>query len=216
MASQAIHRRWRRLLLAVVLATCLLNPASAPAQEVWGSLAAARTEFERAAWQADFVQTYVPAGFTSGERETGRLAMTLPGRMRWDYSLPYDKVFLIRGAEAYTWNPGETTGRKALLEAGEREHLALLELDTASLRELYSASIDTRDPGILEILFEPLDRDTDIRSAYLALEPSTHRILELSYSDLEGNETRFELSGHRIAAQADLFDPPPDLDWLED
>lgn len=209
----------------VALLCCGLLAAAAAAQEPssltpredgWSELAAARAEFERAAWQADFVQTYVPAGFASGERETGRLAMTLPGKLRWDYSLPYPKVFLIRGAEAFTWNPGETTGRRALLEPREREHLALLELDVDSLREHYAAVLGTRSEAGLEIQLTPHAMTVDIRSATLVLDPQSHWIVALAYSDLEGNTTRFELSGHRMAADGALFDPPSDLDWLDD
>ncbi len=197
-----------------------LAAASLAAEDGWSGLTAARAELERAAWTADFVQTYVPAGFSSGERETGRLALALPGRLRWDYSLPYPKVFLIRGAEAYTWNPGETTGRRALLEATEREHLALLELDIESLRGRYDATVDSRTSERLEITLTPrdtgADMGVDIQSATVVLDPASHRILTLSYSDLEGSTTRFELSGHRIAAQSGLFDPPAGLDWLDD
>lgn len=208
--------RSRQALFCCALLSAALAAQHVAAQDAWSSLAAARAEFERAAWQADFVQTYVPAGFSSGERETGRLAMTLPGMLRWDYSLPYPKVFLIRGTEAYTWNPGETTGRRALLEPSEREHLALLELDVESLRERYSAVIGNRSEGVVEIILTPRNTEVDIQSATLALDIGSHWIVALSYSDLEGNTTRFDLSGHRIAAANGLFEAPSDLSWLED
>lgn len=204
-----------RFSAALVLALLLPAAASAQSDDAWASLAAARAELERAAWQADFVQTYVPAGFSSGERETGRLAVSLPGRLRWDYEVPYPKAFLIAGRQAYTWNAGEATGRRALLEEAEREHLALLELDVEALRGRYSAVVgEVSDEG-LEIVLEPLGDAVDIRSASIVLDAQSQRITALAYSDLEGNTTRFDLSGHRIVADEGLFEPPSELDWLD-
>jgi len=158
----------------------------------------------------------VPAGFASGERETGRVALAIPGRLRWDYALPYPKVFLIRDGEAYTWNLGEAMGRRAVLEGPDLEHLALLALDLASLRQRYAATLAVLPEGRLEVALTPVASALDIRSATLLLDGDSHRILALSYADLEGNTTRFELSGHRIAAAGTLFEPPAELEWFDD
>ncbi|MCZ6506907.1 MAG: outer membrane lipoprotein carrier protein LolA [Acidobacteria bacterium] len=202
----------RTLLPALV---CCALAAPAAAQDAWTVLAAARAEFERTAWTADFVQTYVPAGFSSGETETGRVSVALPGTLRWDYDVPYAKVFLVRDDMAYTWNPGESTGRRTLLAPAEREHLALLELDLAALEARYEAAL-THLEGGPEVTLTPLDETADIRAATLALEPASYRLLRLRYSDFEGNTTEFRLSGHRVAADTGLFWAPTDLDWLED
>lgn len=202
-----------RTLLPALLCSALA--ASAEAEDAWTTLAAARAEFERGAWTADFVQTYVPAGFSSGETEAGRVSLALPGTLRWDYDVPYAKVFLVRHDKAYTWNPGESTGRLTLLAPAEREHLALLELDLAALEARYEAAL-THLGGELAVTLTPLDETADIRAATLALEPGSYRLLRLRYSDFEGNTTEFQLSGHRIAANTDLFSAPADLDWLED
>ncbi len=54
---------------------------------------------------AEFVQTYVPAGFSTGEEERGRLALALPDCLRWDYEEPYPKSFLLCGEEAFYLEP---------------------------------------------------------------------------------------------------------------
>jgi outer membrane lipoprotein-sorting protein len=182
--------------------------SAAPAQDGWAVLAEARTEFERAAWTADFVQTYLPAGFS--------ISLELPGKLRWDYDLPYAKVFLVRGDVAYSWNPGETTGRRVSLASQEREHLALLELDLAVLETRYGAVLAETSDGEFEVALSPLDETSEIRSALLTLDASTRRLLTVAYSDFEGNTTEFELSGHRMVAEPGFFSPPADLDWLDD
>jgi outer membrane lipoprotein-sorting protein len=186
-----------------------------PSGDAWVALTAARTELERAAWSAEFVQTYVPAGFSSGERESGRVSLALPGALRWDYEMPYPKVFLVLADTAYTWNPGEVVGRRVVMEADERQHLALLRLDLAALAERYTAAARTSDEGHIEVALTPKG-EAEIRDAVLTLEPATHRLLALRYADLEGNATEFRLSGHRPGAEEGLFSPPAKMDWLDE
>jgi len=198
-------------LLALAL---FLGASTAAAQDAWTELGQAHDAISDYAWSADFVQTYVPAGFSSGESEAGLVSLKIPGMLQWDYDLPYEKSFLIRGATAFTWNAGETSGRKTLLQPADLNHLALLELDLGALRQRYEAEASRTEAGV-EIHLVPLEAGHEIRDATLTLEPETHHLVGLAYSDVEGNTTRFELSGHRVAAKPGLFSVPEDLDWID-
>ena len=73
------------------LALALLLPGAVAAQEAdpWTVLKNVRKSLvESGPTGAGFVQTYIPAGFTSGEKESGRLALHLPDCLRWDYTDP--------------------------------------------------------------------------------------------------------------------------------
>jgi len=60
--------------------------------------------------RADFTETYRGAGV---ERvESGTLWLKKPGKMRWQYRSPKDKLFLCDGAEAWFYVPGERQVRK--------------------------------------------------------------------------------------------------------
>jgi outer membrane lipoprotein-sorting protein len=207
-------RRWHTWLgVAVVMAPGLSVAEVAP--DAWAVLTRARAELERAAWTADFVQTYLPAGFASGERESGQVSLALPGALRWDYEVPYPKVFLVLADTAYTWNPGEVVGRRVVMADDERQHLALLQLDLAALAGRYTAAARTTADGALEIALTPTG-DAEIRDAVLTFEPRDYRLLALRYADLEGNATEFLLSAHRVATADGLFSTPAGVDWLED
>ena len=215
----------RRLALAALLAAVAAAGAApvraATQNDAWAALAAARAGFEHAAWTADFVQTWVPAGFASGERESGTVSLALPGSLRWDYAAPFPKSLLVRLDTAYSWNPGESSGRRVFLEPDERQHLALLALDLAALRQRFSATLEPSSGAGLEILLVPLAPadaagQSEIREARLALDARSHRLLRVAYADAEGNRTEFELSGHRPAAGDGLFTPPAGLEWLDD
>ena len=200
-------------LALALLCSGLVGTASA--EDPWSELALARQAIERYAWTADFVQTFVPAGFSSGEREAGRVSLQLPGMLRWDYELPYEKSFLIRGATAFSWNADELSGRKALLEAEDLNHLALLELDIATLRARYRAELSQAAGGGVEIALVPIEPGHEIRDAHLRIDATSYQLLTVRYSDVEGNTTEFQLSGHRVAAEDSLFLPPADIDWID-
>lgn len=57
-------------------------------------------------WQADFVQIY-SSGLGS-RRESGRLYLQKPGRMRWDYQQPVAKVFIVNGKKIWQYTAGES------------------------------------------------------------------------------------------------------------
>ena len=55
--------------------------------------------------KAEFTQTY--AGLGMHRQESGTVLLLKPGRVRWDYSAPPGKVFLIDGKYAWFYAPGD-------------------------------------------------------------------------------------------------------------
>ncbi|HEX4966125.1 MAG TPA: hypothetical protein VF173_35270, partial [Thermoanaerobaculia bacterium] len=69
------------LLLSLLSASTLALAARVSADEVdpWATLKTVRQSLVDAGpTGASFVQTYIPAGFSSGEKESGKLALALP------------------------------------------------------------------------------------------------------------------------------------------
>jgi outer membrane lipoprotein carrier protein len=62
----------------------------------------------------DFVETYSGAGRV--RKESGTLWLKQPGRMRWDYKDPREKIFLSDGKTAFFYVPGERQARKTSLK----------------------------------------------------------------------------------------------------
>jgi len=85
-----------------------LPPAAVGAAEIdpWSVLSGVRESLVAAGpTGAEFSQVYVPAGFTSGEKEAGKLALALPDCLRWDYVAPYPKSFLLCAASSTPGTP---------------------------------------------------------------------------------------------------------------
>lgn len=197
----------------------LLVATAAPVagDDGWSALRRLRAALESGPQVARFEQEYLPAGFTSGDRETGTLTVDLPGCLRWDYDEPFPKSYLLCRDTVWTWNPGEASGRTFVVDPEEERGLDLLRLGVERLAERYTAELLTATDGETAIRLEPLAAATEITAATLTLSPSGDALAVLSYRDVDGNTTRFEFSGHRAATAGDAsLEPPADLTWIED
>ncbi|MGH9361448.1 MAG: LolA family protein, partial [Thermoanaerobaculia bacterium] len=163
---------------------------------------------------ARFVQDYVPAGFTSGERESGTLSLALPDCLRWDYLEPYPKGYLLCGSVAHQWNPEDGTGQRFRIDRKNEPGLDLLLLSVGDLRSRYRATSRTTDRGIA-VTLTPLRKVEELAEASLVVDPKTRRLIEVSYRDREGNRTRFEITGYRRLPSRGQFTPPKKIRWEE-
>jgi hypothetical protein len=163
---------------------------------------------------ADFRQSYVPAGFPSGDTESGDVALSLPDCLRWDYREPYAKSFLVCGARAWSWVEGEPRGQKLTIQADREMGLDLLLLPSGELSRRYRASASRAPSGELELVLEPLSGDSELVVANLALDAAGRRLLALDWRDREGNVSSFHFTGWRVPTEPAVFSPPR-LEWSE-
>src|SRR4030095_1478731 len=119
----------RRSSLALSTALALLGVIPAAAQEVdpWAVLKNVRQSLVEAGPSgASFAQTFIASGFSSGDKESGRIALALPDCMRWDYLSPFPKSFLLCGGTVHAWNEGDQTGRRYRVDRKNEPGLDLL------------------------------------------------------------------------------------------
>jgi outer membrane lipoprotein-sorting protein len=196
------------------------QPDPSPPDDPWAVLTRLRQRLAaEGPLRADFTQTYVPAGFTSGESENGAVALALPDCLRWDYREPYPKSFLLCGHDAYSWNPGEPVGRHYRVESRDEPGLDLLLLSVEALRARYGATLKRGEGGVQEVWLAPLApaANTPV-SATLTLDAGGARLTGLAYRDREGNQTRFTLSNYQpIRGDGrDLFEPDRNVEWRDE
>lgn len=163
---------------------------------------------------AEFVQTYVPAGFSTGEEERGRLALALPDCLRWDYAEPYPKSFLLCGNEAFYWNPEDGTGRRYAIEREREPGLDLLLLGVEELRGRYDAAAAAED-GLIAVTLTPRRDMVELAGARLVVDAGSLRLVEVAYTDREGGRSRFVLSGHGPLGEDGRFSPPEGIAWQD-
>jgi outer membrane lipoprotein-sorting protein len=204
--------------ILALLAALALGPggAAATAGDAWTTLDRVRDSLVASgATRADFVQTYVPAGFSSGEKESGELSLALPDCLRWDYREPYSKTFLLCGEVAHYWNDEDGAGRRYTVDRENEPGLDLLLLGVEELKARYRATQKKADGGRVAVELEPRRRLETVASATLLVDPQANRLVGLSYRDREGNFTRFDLRGYGPLARDGAFDPPREVRFQE-
>src|SRR5438045_5623979 len=91
--------------------------------------------------QADFTETYRGGGMDRAE--SGTLWLKKPGKMRWEYRSPREKLFLSDGKNAWFYVPGDRQVRKTAVRKLDdlRSPLSLLLGKTKLEKELQGLSI---------------------------------------------------------------------------
>lgn len=194
-------------------ALLLLAPA-AHARSPWELLESLRNDLQKSGpITGKFEQTYIPAGFSRGDQESGHLSIWLPDCLRWNYEEPQAKSFLLCGDEVYFWNADESGGRHYRIEPEEEPGLDLLLVAVAELRERYVASSDKLADGTYEISLALPEGSESGFSAKIRLEPVSMRISGMEYTDEEGNLTRFVITDYQPLRHTALFQAPLDVEW---
>lgn len=205
-------------LLALLLAPVWTPTAPASAAEspdAWSVLRELRDNLAAEPKTAEFVQIFQPAGFTTGDKESGHLYLSLPGCARWDYDEPFPKVFLLCEDTIHTWNPGEQAGRRYQLTNSDEPGIDLLRLETEILRSRYDARLEADQEGSLQVVLTPRNAGQSLVEAEISMDLQRQFLLSLSYRDLEGNASRFEIGDYESLDPMGLFEPPSDLEWLD-
>lgn len=207
----------QRLQRTALLLAAALVPLSAGGQsDPWASLDRVRDSLAAAGpSRAAFTQTYVPAGFSSGETESGTLALSLPDCLRWDYRKPYSKSFLLCGEVAHYWNAEDRAGRRYTIDRENEPGLDLLLLGVEELKTRYRATQKRAENGRVTIDLVPRKRLEAVASASLVVDPVANRLVGISYRDREGNFTRFAISDYRRLDGDTTFDPPRHIRFQE-
>ena len=95
--------------------------------------------------QAEFTEIYRGAGME--RTESGTLWLKKPGKMRWEYRSPREKLFLSDGKDAWFYVPGERQVRRTAVKKLEdlRSPLAFLLGKTKLEKELQGLSFAAPD-----------------------------------------------------------------------
>lgn len=220
-ATESLHRppiHGCRRLVGLALGWALVaSPAILADDSPWQLLSELRSSLESSGpVTGQFRQTYVPAGFESGDTESGHLSIWLPRCLRWNYEEPENKSFLLCDDEVWSWTAMEPGGRHYLIEPEEEVGLDLLLVDVERLRERYVAESERRDDGTYTIALALPSTAESAFSARIHFDPVAKRVVGLETVDEEGNRTRFEIFEYQELSHTALFQPPKDTEWTEE
>jgi outer membrane lipoprotein carrier protein len=169
--------------------------------------------------RAQFTETYRGAGIT--RTESGTLWLRRPGKMRWEYTEPKEKVFVSDGKTAYFYVPGERQARKAPIKDLDdlRSPLRYLLGKTKLKKEFANLTARAGDrPGMVLIRGVPSGFADRVIEMALEVDPQG-QIQRILIDEADGSQTEFVFSGiqENLAVEDARFrfQPPPGVELIE-
>jgi outer membrane lipoprotein carrier protein len=172
--------------------------------------------------QAEFTEIYSGAGME--RTESGTLWLKKPGKMRWEYRSPRDKLFLSDGRDAWFYLPGDKQVRKTPVKKLEdlRSPLGLLLGKTRLEKELHSLgfSPDTAPLVAGDVVLRGIPRGAEDRVSDVLLEITPeHQIRRIKISAVDGSTTEYRFADEKEDIPVDdarfHFVPPAGVETVD-
>ena len=173
--------------------------------------------------KAEFTEVYQGQGMS--RTESGTLWLKKPGRMRWEYHVPREKLFLVDSNHAYFYVTGEPQARKTPLRNLDdiRSPLRYLLGKTKLEKELeglsFAPDVTPLQQGDIVLRGVPKAMKEQISSVVLEISP-VHLIVRIVIHGVDDAVTDFRFSQleANVPVQDSLFRfvPPPGVATVED
>lgn len=212
--------------MAVMVGALLLAnvPVGAAAPDVHTVAKAVDEHYNRLrSLQAEFTEIFRGAGMD--RTESGTLWLKKPGKMRWEYRSPKDKLFLSDGKDAWFYLPGDKQVRKTPVKKLEdlRSPLGLLLGKTRLEKELhglgFAPDVTALTAGDMVLRGVPGALADRVSEVLLEVTPED-RIRRIQIQDVNGAVTEYRFDEQRedveIGDGRFRFTPPPGVETIEE
>jgi outer membrane lipoprotein carrier protein len=168
--------------------------------------------------KAGFVESYDGLGIA--RTESGTLLLLKPGRMKWDYSRPAGKLFLLDGKYAWFYAKGDPqVQRIAAKELDDlRSPLRFLLGHTELEKELNGVTLTPAANGHFVLSGQPKGQEKRVTRLSLTV-TADGTILGIEIEETDGALTRFTFSGEvpnaPLAPDTFRFTPPAGVPVVE-
>jgi outer membrane lipoprotein carrier protein len=172
--------------------------------------------------QADFTETYRGAGMERSE--SGTLWLKKPGKMRWEYRSPREKLFLSDGKDAWFYVPGERQVRRTAVKKLDdlRSPLAFLLGKTKLEKELQGLSLapDVAPLAAVDMVLRGVPKSLADRVSQVLLEITPeHWISKILIEEVDGSVTEYRFTNQRenvaVSDQQFQFTVPDGVEVIE-
>jgi outer membrane lipoprotein carrier protein len=150
--------------------------------------------------QSDFTEIYRGAGME--RTESGTLWLKKPGKMRWQYRSPREKLFLSDGKDAWFYLPGERQVRRTAVKKLDdlRSPLAFLLGKTKLEKELQALSLASDvaplAPDDVVLRGVPKSLADRVNQVLLEITPE-HWISRIIIEQVDGSVTEYRFTNQR-------------------
>jgi outer membrane lipoprotein carrier protein len=201
----------------------LLSMASAQGADVKAIATAVDAHYNHLrTLEAEFTELYRGSGME--RTESGTLWLKKPGKMRWEYRSPKEKLFVSDGKTAWFYVPEDRQARKSSAKKLEdlRSPLAFLLGKTKLERELRGLSlapdVEPLESGDVVLRGVPKGLEDQISEIVLEVTPDK-RIARLIMQEVDGASTEYRFSDQKedvsIQDARFGFKPPAETEIVE-
>jgi outer membrane lipoprotein carrier protein len=215
--------RWVLIGLAMVTTAVELGVAASTA-DVKAIAAAVDAHYNRLkTLEADFTEVYRGAGMD--RTESGTLWLKKPGKMRWEYRSPKEKLFVSDGKDAWFYVPQDRQARKTPVRKLDdlRSPLAFLLGKTKLEKELLGLSLapDVAPLAPGDVVLRGVPRGLEDRVSEILLEVTPdHQIARIVIQEVDGSATEYSFRDQtEDAAIKDVsfeFKPPAGTETVDE
>jgi outer membrane lipoprotein carrier protein len=213
----------RSLTTSVITLLLSLAAASAQGADVKAIASAVDAHYNHLrTLQAEFTELYRGSGME--RTESGTLWLKKPGKMRWEYRSPKEKLFVSDGKTAWFYVPEDRQARKSSAKKLEdlRSPLAFLLGKTKLEKELRGLSlapdIEPLASGDVVLRGVPKGLEDQISEIVLEVTPD-NRIARLIMQEVDGASTEYRFSDQQedvnIQDARFGFKPPAETEIVE-
>ena len=208
---------------AVVCLTAALLATASPAPDVKTLAAAVDEHYNHLhSLQAQFTELYRGSGIE--RTESGTLWLKKPGKMRWEYRSPREKLFVSDGKDAWFYVPADHQARKTAARKLDdiRSPLAFLLGKTKLEKELDALSlapdIPPSAPENVVLRGVPRALADSVNEILLEIAPDK-RIVRIVIDEVDGSVTEYRLNDQQedaaIANSRFQFRPPAGTETID-
>ena len=173
--------------------------------------------------EADFTEIYQGSG--TERTESGRLWLKKPGKMRWEYRSPEEKLFIGDGRDGWLYLPVEKQVRKSSMKRLNdlRSPLAFLLGQTKLEKELtglsFAPDMQTLAPDNVMLRGVPRGMEDTVRQVVFEITPE-HRIARLLLYGADDSIAEYRFSNQKenvsVPDAQFRFRPSPGTEVIED
>lgn len=209
------QRKQTGLLPGFLLLSCGMAFAAPPASDGAGRV----TDYLAAldTLQASFSQEVVNRDLDLVEAASGQVTLSKPGRFRWDYTEPFERVIVADGERVWLYEADLDQVTVRRLDAGLGETPAALLTGSVSILDRFDyLGSESGEDGLTWVTLGPKDDAADFEFIRLGFDGAELR--QLALADRLGQTTRIRFSAIRKGLEVDdatfTFEPPPGADVI--
>ncbi len=172
--------------------------------------------------QADFTEIYKGGG--TMRSESGTLWLKRPGKMRWEYRQPREKLFITNGKDAWFYVPGERQARKMPVKKLDdlRSPLRYMLGKTKLEKEFEGISFapDVAPLTSGDVVLRGVPKGMGERISQVLLEVTRDKqISRIVIEETDGSTTEFRFQNQKenlqVSDQRFRFAPPPGVETID-